>query len=322
MPGKISVIVRTYHRGEYLRQAVSSLLRQTLPLQEYEIIVVDNDPDGSARKTVQEIISCYRVSNVRYIQERKISASRAANTGVKNSTGDLIAFLDDDTIAEKDWLTKIMKNFSTKRVDLLAGKIILKISGKKLPGWVKGELKILLGELDLGSSAREMKRREFPLLMNMALRKDVFFSVGGFPENIGFQDGKPYAGEENALVLAARKKKYRIFYDPEVVVYHLVTGEKFKRMFFLKRKSWEGRARFRIDRMFKPLPLILGIVFFRLFIYVPVLSLLLLFCLVSNLPYDVLLLAKIFRNLNYFLEAFSLMQNILQKNEQKNSNQH
>jgi len=314
MPGKISVIIRTYRRVEYLRQAVSSLLRQTLPLQEYEIIVVDNDPEGSARKPVQEVISCYRVSNVRYIQERKISASRAANTGVKNSTTDLIAFLDDDAIAEKDWLAKILKNFSRKRVDLLAGKIVLKISRKKLPAWVNGELKILLGEFDLGSSAREIKKREFPLLSNMALRKDVFFSVGAFPEHIGFQEGKPYGGEENALVLAARKKKYRVFYDPEVVVYHLVTPDKFKRMFFLKRKSWEGRARFRIDRMFEPLPFILGIVFFRLFIYVPVLSLLLLFCLLSNLPYDVLLLGKIFRNINYFLETFSLMQNILRKN--------
>jgi len=276
-----------------------------MPRSDYEIVVVDNDRNGSARESCRELISFNPSVNIKYVLEPEVSNSKTANTGVRNTSGDIVAFIDDDAVADKTWLAAIQEDFLSLPVDLLTGKIILLTDERKLPEWVKGELKTALGKLDLGKVPRRLTRKELPLLGNLAFCRELFFSVGGFKESLGFQEEDYCGGEENAFAILARKKGYRLYYDPRIVVFHQVPAARLKRKYFLWRKSWEGRAAFRIDRCFKPLPVLIGIIFFRLFFYVPVLSLTMCFCLLSGLPYDVMLLARIYRNLYYGCEAFS-----------------
>ena len=87
----VSVIIPTYDRSEFLRTAIASVLAQTL--QDFEIIVVD---DASADDT-QEVVGNLDDGRIRYIRHeinKGVAATR--NTGVLNSKGKYIAFLDDD----------------------------------------------------------------------------------------------------------------------------------------------------------------------------------------------------------------------------------
>ncbi len=91
----ISVIVVTYNRSHYIKDALDSIQRQTF--EDYEIIVVD---DGSADCT-KEIVAQYE--KVRYIYQAHGGISRARNTAVKAAKGKWVATLDSDDlwIAEK-----------------------------------------------------------------------------------------------------------------------------------------------------------------------------------------------------------------------------
>src|SRR5262245_7479203 len=88
---KVSVIVPTRDRAEYLRVAITSVLSQTF--QDFELIVVD---DASAENNF-EVISSFHDDRIKFIRhETRKGGSAARNTGIINSSCDYIAFLDDD----------------------------------------------------------------------------------------------------------------------------------------------------------------------------------------------------------------------------------
>lgn len=98
----VSVITPTYNRAEYLRHAVSSVLRQTYTNIQY-IIVDDNKPGSEARKKTEQVISEFNDSRIRYIQnEVNLGGSKARNVGIFKATGEYLAFLDDDDLYLED----------------------------------------------------------------------------------------------------------------------------------------------------------------------------------------------------------------------------
>ena len=96
---KVSVIVTTFKRADMLTRAIDSVLAQTY--ENIEIIVVDdNDENSQYRKNTEEKMLDYKKNkNIKYIKHKKnMNGSVARNTGIKNATGSLITFLDDDDI--------------------------------------------------------------------------------------------------------------------------------------------------------------------------------------------------------------------------------
>ena len=102
----ISVIIVTYNREGMLTEALSSLTMQ-LRMPD-EVIVVDNNSTDNTREVVKEFTSKL---NIRYFFEGIQGTSRARNTGIKNASGDIIVFLDDDCIAQNEWLYYLERPF-------------------------------------------------------------------------------------------------------------------------------------------------------------------------------------------------------------------
>ena len=94
----ISVIVVTYNRAHYLKDALDSILRQTF--KDYEIILVD---DGSTDNT-KEIVEQYE--GIQYIYQEHGGISKARNTAVKVAKGKWIATLDSDDLWNEKKLQK------------------------------------------------------------------------------------------------------------------------------------------------------------------------------------------------------------------------
>ena len=98
-----SIIIPTYRRPDTLVPAVCSCLAQE-GAGSYEIIVVDNNPDGSARAVVAGLVADGQAP-VRYVAEPRPGISHARNTGVAAARGRYLAFLDDDQRADLGWLS-------------------------------------------------------------------------------------------------------------------------------------------------------------------------------------------------------------------------
>ncbi|OFX42842.1 MAG: hypothetical protein A2046_03725 [Bacteroidetes bacterium GWA2_30_7] len=94
----VSVIITTYRRPENLQSAINSVISQTY--QNIELIVVDdNDNDSEFRVATAEIIDKYSKNAIKYIKHEKNSNGACArNSGIKNSKGSFICFLDDDDV--------------------------------------------------------------------------------------------------------------------------------------------------------------------------------------------------------------------------------
>ena len=95
----ISVVIITRNRAESLKDVISSLTTQSRPPD--EVVVVDNASEDHTRGVA---LGFNGRLNIKYVYEEKRGIPYARNAGIDNAGGDIVAFIDDDCIADEDWL--------------------------------------------------------------------------------------------------------------------------------------------------------------------------------------------------------------------------
>jgi glycosyltransferase involved in cell wall biosynthesis len=161
---KVSAVITTYNRAHFLKRAIRSVLEQTF--QDFEIVVVnDASRDNGATDAVVESFHDPRIKYFRHESNKGIGVTR--NTGVLNSSGKYIAFLDDDDA----WLPKKLElqcglfDSSSDAVGVVYTGIyrlewkIKKITGQRIPRH-RGHILDALRERNcIGTSSSVMIRR-------------------------------------------------------------------------------------------------------------------------------------------------------------------
>ena len=119
----VSIVIPTLRRPGPLACALASAQAQT-GVSGVEIVVVDNDPEGSARAHVEQAKGPFPV---RYISVPEPGIANARNAGVAASKGALIAFLDDDEDAPAHWLRTLMKTRIEHDADAVFGPVCTRL---------------------------------------------------------------------------------------------------------------------------------------------------------------------------------------------------
>jgi GT2 family glycosyltransferase len=239
MTPRISAIVCTHNRSDLLAQALQSLCRQNLPDDDFELLIVDNastdDTEAIARS------SCDGQANFTYIAEPKLGLSRARNRGIREASGTYVAFLDDDAVAEPDWLEKILAAFAEAEPPPGC------VGGKTLPSWEEPRPhwlhEALVGSLsiiDWSSEAFFIEPPYFLVGANIAYDRGLILEVGGFDERIGRVGQTLLSGEETELVNRVRAAGSPIYYTPKAVVRHLVSRSRLTKSWHFERAKWHG----------------------------------------------------------------------------------
>jgi len=116
---KVSVLVLTQNRPLILKRCLISLINQNvLPDQ---IVVVDN---GSGEKTEKSILKFKRKIKIDYSQEKIKGEAFARNRALKLAEGDILVFIDDDCVADKNWLENIINFFQkNQKADGIVGRV-------------------------------------------------------------------------------------------------------------------------------------------------------------------------------------------------------
>lgn len=236
---KLSVIVCTYNRSEFLKDLIASLQEQDLP-GDYEIVVVDNNSTDNTRDVVRGLIGTSRIP-IRYVFEGSQGLSHARNSGIRESHGEILAFIDDDAVAEKQWLSRLMSGYDNEKVGCVGGKIELIWPFEK-PDWVTPPMEMPLGKLDYGDSVRELKFPLVPFGGNISIRKTVFDALGSFSTKLGRDLKTLLSNEELELCSRIVQNGWTIKYVPDAVVHHKVDPRRLRKLWFYHRAYWQGRS--------------------------------------------------------------------------------
>jgi glycosyltransferase involved in cell wall biosynthesis len=235
----VSVIVCTYTRQRWgiLLDAVASVARQTLPALE-TIVVVDHNSEllEHAYATLQSI----RV--MESVGANGLSAAR--NTGLQAAHGEIVAFLDDDAVADSTWLEELMCAYEDPNVIGAGGVARPRWVGGKAPRWLPREFYWTVGCSYRGLPTQAAPVRN-PIGANMSFRRTVFERVAGFSSGIGRVGRTPLGCEETELSIRARRAHPGgvVLHVPTACVEHLVSPERSSWRYFRSRCWAEGLSK-------------------------------------------------------------------------------
>jgi GT2 family glycosyltransferase len=240
----VSVVVCAYTEARWteLCAAVESLRLQTAPPDEV-VVVVDHNP-GLLTRARTELRDALVVANR---EPRGLSGAR--NSGSAAARGSLIAFLDDDAVADRPWLAHLAACFDDANVIGVGGAVEAQWESPR-PGWFPAEFDWVVGCSYVGMPERRAAVRN-PIGASMAFRRVVFEGVGGFRSGIGRVGTRPVGCEETELSLRALRRwpQARIVYEPRARVSHRVAPERATWRYFFGRCYAEGRSKALVARV-------------------------------------------------------------------------
>ncbi len=234
----ISIILCAYteDRWEAMVAALESLNHQSPPPKEI-ILVIDHNP-----QLFKRAVGAF--SSIRVVENQyPAGLSGARNTGVSYSRGALLAFMDEDAVAEPDWIGQLVKRYQSPS--------ILGVGGSIIPEWVEGRPAWFPEEFDwvVGCTYRGLPVQ--PAFVrnligcNMSFRRMVFEEVGGFRSGMGRVGTLPLGCEETefCIRIAHHHPKGGLLFVPDAVVRHQVPTRRTSLKYFLSRCYQEGRSK-------------------------------------------------------------------------------
>lgn len=203
--GNPSLIIVCYNRKNELKDCINSVLRQSM--KPYEIIVVDNNSEDGTDKLFKngEISD----SSIKYFKlEKNLGVAGGRNYGIKQASGDIFVFIDDDALLEpRNALEKIVTKFEKDpNIGILAFKVVnyhtKTIQRNEFP------------HIDKSLNPDKEFETSYFIGAGHAIRREVFNKCGLYPEDYF------YGMEELDLSFRVLDKGYRIIYFPHILVWH------------------------------------------------------------------------------------------------------
>ena len=204
----VSIIIPLKKINDYIKEETKYLLEQTY--KNFEVIIL---PDSFSEEEID--LDIFRDKRIKIIETGAIPPALKRAKGVENSNGEILAFLDDDTYPEKDWLKNSLRAMETKNINALGGPAITSPKdnfSKQISGLIYGSA-LMSGK----HKARYIPDKvqyvnDYPSC-NFIITKELYKRVGGF-------DGEYWPGEDTILCNNIMKANEKILYTPEALVYH------------------------------------------------------------------------------------------------------
>jgi glycosyltransferase involved in cell wall biosynthesis len=242
----ISVVICAYttSRWEQLQASVQSVLEQD-PAPHEIVVVIDHCPE--LETWARETFVPRGVHVVANTGVRGLSGARNTGTAVKRA--DVIAFLDDDAVAEPGWLAGHARHYADPTV-LGVGGLVVPAWEDHEPRWFPSEFGWVVGCSYRGQPTATAPVRN-PIGANMSFRQPVIEAVGGFTESLGRVGTSPVGCEETELSIraAAAYPGSRILHDPGAAVRHHVPAVRGTWTYFRRRCWAEGRSKARVSHL-------------------------------------------------------------------------
>ena len=239
---KITAAVCTHNRAGFVSHAIDSLLRQSLPPSDYEIIVVDNGSTDETAALLQRYVEAPGDVTVRSYTAPAVGLSHARNLAVHGATGEVIAFLDDDAIASPNWLQALLDAYAAFPEAWIVGGRVEALWQAPRPDWLTDELLLHLAILDLGEQRRPLRNGEEVYGVNFSVRKQAFQELGLFNADLGRRGALLLGGEEVELQTRVLSRGKQIIYAPDALVRHVIPARRLSKRHFIGLAFGKGQS--------------------------------------------------------------------------------
>ena len=217
-----SIVVCTRNHREWLGECLASIAADSSACSR-EVVVVDNASTDGTPDLVKDLATSFP-HRLRLVTEESVGLSRARNTGVRASAGDIVMFTDDDVCVVDGWADALMAAFEGE-VAAVGGRILPQFLAPP-PDWMRGAQLEYTTLPDFGAEPFDMRSGRLPVGANMALRRDLLSSRPmPFDERLGHRGGMAIGFEERYL-LEVLVREHRVVYTPRAVVHHRVREDR------------------------------------------------------------------------------------------------
>ncbi|MDX2187430.1 MAG: glycosyltransferase [Opitutaceae bacterium] len=234
-----TVAICTYNRSRWLRETLEFVTTQDYPGDQHEIIVVDNNSRDETRAVVESFAAAAKPPI--YLLETQQGLSHARNRAISEAKGDLIVFIDDDTLGPPNWLRLMVEPFhrpGNENVGLVGGDVI-PVFPEGLPAWLDKQWEPLNYRSDVGP----LRDDQLPMGANFAIRRKVAERVGGFRTDLG-RSGTNLAGsEDHEFGRRVRAGGFDVWYTPLAGLKHQIPANRLRFKYAFKMAFDSARSR-------------------------------------------------------------------------------
>ncbi|HKP16806.1 MAG TPA: glycosyltransferase [Gemmatimonadaceae bacterium] len=205
-----SVVIPTHQRRESLLRALVSLATQSMPPEQYEVVVVVDGSDDGSREAAESLATSY---SKRVLWQANRGRAAACNAGVAAARGDIVILLDDDMTATPELVAAHLRAHPTGASLAVVGAAPIRLA-PELPAHVRyigGKFNRHLEHL--ATAGRPVALRDF-YSGNLSIRRDVLEAVGAFDERFTV-----YGNEDLELSIRLTGAGVRLVYEPAALAW-------------------------------------------------------------------------------------------------------
>ncbi|MDL2222607.1 glycosyltransferase family 2 protein [Bacteroidales bacterium OttesenSCG-928-M11] len=222
-----SIVVCTYNRANYLTQTLVSIAEQTFPMENFEVLVVDNNSLDDTEETVRVFIASYPNIQMRYLREMNQGVSYCRNLGVSEARGEFIVFIDDDETVDKTFLMALYSFFKDHPEAKLCAEPVFPVYNSDKPKWLSPFTeRLLTGAYYKGNKVKKVKAKDYPGTGHATFRRDLFTKYGGFKTDLGRKGSSLMGGEDKDFFLRLIEQGIDCYYIPQAIVSHYISDDK------------------------------------------------------------------------------------------------
>ncbi len=247
---KVSVCAATYKRPELLQDLLESLNKLVftrIPVPSIEVIIVDNDPTGSAEATVEAIKSSFQWP-LRYVVEANNGVTYARNRCVAEASkdSDFIAMLDDDETATPQWLEELLINQQKFNAEIVTGPVLAVYKEQQeVPNWIKA------GDFYSFPRYETGKKMDTAFTGNVMFRTKILENME--KDEPLFDHRFAHKGAEDAYLFSCLNKQgYKIVWADDAVLYEPIADKRLSLSWVLNRGFWSWSVHSLIEKELYP----------------------------------------------------------------------
>lgn len=229
----VTVAICTFRRNELLKKCLQSLASQTTNKSTFSVLVVDN----ACCDQCKELCSAF---DVRYVQEEKTGLSHAKNRAVEEVGSGWIFYLDDDGIAHPNLIEELTKTLVDKDIQIVGG-LYHHYFASPPPKWLLSYYSGPSRAMDVDKLS-VLPAGKYLSGGILAIRKEVFNTVGGFRADLGMAGERFGYGEEDEFQDRARSFGIPVYFAPTLAMDHLVSPRKYTISSRIKMSYANGRS--------------------------------------------------------------------------------